>query len=45
LHFLRLRMDSHAQWEIQEYARAILNLIEPLVPLTITAWNELKEEA
>lgn len=23
LHFVRLRMDPHAQWEIQEYARAI----------------------
>jgi thymidylate synthase (FAD) len=45
LHFLRLRMDHHAQWEIQEYARAILTLIQPLLPLTIAAWNELKEEA
>ena len=22
-HFLKLRMDSHAQWEIQEYGRAM----------------------
>ena len=28
----RLRIDSHAQFEIQEYARAIGELIEPLFP-------------
>lgn len=29
-----LRIDSHAQWEIQEYAKAIDNLIAPLFPVS-----------
>ncbi len=41
LHFLKLRLDSHAQWEIRQYAEAILELIEPLVPITVKAWREL----
>ncbi|AYJ74707.1 FAD-dependent thymidylate synthase [Thermus phage phiFa] len=41
LHFLRLRLDPHAQWEIRQYAEAILQLIEPLVPVTVRAWKEL----
>lgn len=27
-HFIRLRSESHAQWEIQQYARAVRSLIE-----------------
>ncbi len=41
LHFLKLRRDSHAQWEIRQYAEAILKLIRPLVPITVNAWEEL----
>jgi thymidylate synthase (FAD) len=41
LHFLKLRLDEHAQWEIREYAKAILRLIEPLVPVTVKAWKEI----
>ena len=40
LHFLDLRCDPHAQWEIQQYADAILELIKPLVPWTIDAWQD-----
>lgn len=40
LHFLALRADSHAQYEIQVYANAILELIRPLVPETIQAWED-----
>ena len=40
LHFLDLRCDSHAQWEIREYADAMLELIRPLVPWTIDAWQD-----
>lgn len=29
-HFLRLRMDSHAQWEIQEYGRAMAEIEDKL---------------
>ena len=32
LHFLKLRMDSHAQWEIQEYARAIATVVQAVCP-------------
>ncbi len=31
-HFLRLRMDHHAQWEIREYACAIAKLTQAVVP-------------
>ena len=27
-HFIRLRTESHAQWEIQQYAHAVRTLIE-----------------
>jgi thymidylate synthase (FAD) len=32
-HFIRLRMDSHAQWEIQQYAAAVRQMVEPLYPV------------
>lgn len=38
-HFLRLRMDSHAQLEIREYANAIAKLIQPHVPLAHEAFE------
>lgn len=38
-HFLKLRLDSHAQWEIQEYAKGLLQLIEPIVPASVRAFN------
>jgi thymidylate synthase (FAD) len=44
LHFLKLRMDSHAQWEIQQYAEAIYELIKPIVPCVIEAWNDYEYE-
>ncbi len=40
LHFLSLRLDSHAQSEIREYAAAMLALIEPIVPISIEAWRD-----
>lgn len=40
LHLLSLRADAHAQKEIRVYADAILELITPLVPWTIEAWND-----
>lgn len=39
-HFLKLRMHSHAQYEIRVYAEAILKLIEPLYPVSISAFRE-----
>ncbi|MCA9101992.1 MAG: FAD-dependent thymidylate synthase [Planctomycetales bacterium] len=46
LHFLALRMDSHAQWEIRQYATAIgREIIEPLFPLTWEAFTDYRLEA
>ena len=43
LHFLALRCDGHAQWEIQVFGNAILELIKPIVPLAIEAWEDYHE--
>jgi thymidylate synthase (FAD) len=40
LHFLSLRMDSHAQEEIQAFAIAMHDLIAPIVPVTMEAWRD-----
>ena len=38
-HFLSLRLDQHAQFEVRVYAQAILRLITPIVPLCVKAWE------
>ena len=40
LHFLALRMDGHAQYEIREFATAMFRLIEKIVPVTAQAWKD-----
>jgi thymidylate synthase (FAD) len=40
MHFLSLRMDSHAQKEIQDYGRGIYALIRKLIPATIQAFED-----
>ena len=42
LHFIELRNHPHAQWEIQEYARAIEELITPIVPETMKLFGGRK---
>jgi thymidylate synthase (FAD) len=44
-HFLRLRADSHAQFEIQEYANAMLNVVKQWVPIAYEAFIEYKKES
>ncbi len=39
-HFLRLRLDWHAQYEIQIYAQAIAELIKPIVPIAYEAFED-----
>ncbi len=39
-HFLGLRCDAHAQWEIRVFADAMLSLIQPIVPVAVEAWND-----
>jgi thymidylate synthase (FAD) len=40
LHFLSLRIDSHAQYEAQEYGRAIVKLLNSVLPETMKMWEE-----
>jgi len=40
MHFLWLREDSHAQYEIQEYARAIKKMIQPIAPIAMEAYED-----
>lgn len=42
MHFLQLREDSHAQLEIQEFARAIKEIVKVLFPVTIDAFDKYK---
>ena len=42
LHFLQLRMDEHAQKEIRDLATAMLDLIRPLVPYTVQAFEDFR---
>jgi len=39
LHFLRLRLHRHAQYEIRVYAQALLDLVTPVVPNVIKAFR------
>lgn len=39
LHFLKLRMDQHAQWEIQEYGRAIANIVQAVCPMAYESFE------
>lgn len=40
LHFLKLRLDKHAQWEMRQYAQALYELIKPIVPLACEAFED-----
>ncbi len=43
LHFLSLRADSHAQYEIRAYAEAVLEtIVKPWVPLTYEAFCDYR---
>ncbi len=44
-HMLKLREDSHAQWEIQEFARAIYKLVKPLFPAACEAYEDYIRDA
>ncbi|MCL1908339.1 MAG: FAD-dependent thymidylate synthase [Holophagaceae bacterium] len=39
-HFLHLRLDAHAQWEIQQFAMAVRDLTQPLFPVSLAALME-----
>jgi thymidylate synthase (FAD) len=42
LHFLRLRLDAHAQKEIREYAFALYTFVKLVCPITIEAFTEFQ---
>ena len=43
LHFVRLRITPEAQWEIRQYAKAILDILEETVPISLDAFKEKHE--
>jgi thymidylate synthase (FAD) len=46
LHFILLRMDDHAQWEIRQYARTIgLEIVRPLFPCVWEAFVDYRVES
>jgi len=44
-HFLKLRLHEHSQYEIRVYAEAMLQLIEPIVPVAVAALKRHRLEA
>lgn len=42
LAFITLRADSKAQWEIQEYARAVSSIVAEKFPRTHALWSEAR---
>src|SRR5438876_2231967 len=45
MHFLSLRADPHAQYEIRAYAEAMLDTLERWVPMTHAAFREYRMNA
>lgn len=43
MHFLTLRADSHAQYEIRAYAEVMINLLERWVPFTYEAFLQYRK--
>lgn len=41
--FLTLRLHEHAQYEIRVYAEAMLELVKPIVPVAVSAFEELRK--
>ncbi len=42
LNFISLRDHTHAQWEIQEYAKAVRELVRNVAPKTMEAWDKYR---
>lgn len=45
LHFLKLRSDAHAQYEIRVYADAILTIVQRWAPMTFEAFRDYVQDA
>lgn len=44
-HYLKLRTDSHAQQEIQDFANAMYRLSRPHFPLSFEAWEDYSRDS
>lgn len=44
IHFIALRDDPHAQWEIQQYGKVIKEIVTKLFPWTMEAYEKFKFE-
>jgi thymidylate synthase (FAD) len=42
LKFCTLRSHEHAQYEIRVYSDAMLDLIQPIVPVAVEAWESVR---
>ena len=45
LHFLSLRVDPRAQWEIQQFARVMAAMVKRVAPLSYEAWIDYELES
>jgi thymidylate synthase (FAD) len=45
MHFMKLRMDSHAQQEIREFANAMYQQIKPVFPTIMEAFEQYSVQA
>lgn len=45
LHFCDLRLESNAQWEIQQYAKGVYSLVKDNFPATVTSWEKLRRQS
>lgn len=45
LHFIKLRLDSHAQWEIRQYAKILSTYVKEQNPLAWEAFREYSLDA
>jgi thymidylate synthase (FAD) len=45
LHFLSLRLDSHAQWEIREFAKAVRKLVLAIFPVVVSEYEAIRDRS
>jgi len=45
LHFLTLRTDPHAQFEIRQYAEVMEKMVEKYFPMVVEAWRDYQKHA
>jgi thymidylate synthase ThyX len=43
MHFLKLRLDSHSQFEMQEFAKAVYDIASTIFPKTMELINAMPQ--